>query len=200
MSFRIEEKIKLTKYDQAALMGELTSRGMKSLYSDRKIKSIYFDNFQKQCFLDAEEGVLPRKKIRIRSYPDDKKEARFFEVKTSSIEGRFKTVVEISEDKEKNYINSGFLDKNYGVVKPLVIVEYIRKYFIFNGVRVTLDGEIKYSEIGRAISVFENHSVLEIKTDIGTSKDLLENYFPYPRTRFSKYCNGVILLGLNKIW
>ena len=40
---------------------------------------------------DSIEGLLPRKKIRIRQYPNDDDKKFYLEIKNSSVEGRFKT-------------------------------------------------------------------------------------------------------------
>ena len=66
----------------------------------RKIESIYFDNKIKTSFKDSEEGVVPRKKIRIRNYPATKK-INLLEKKISSIEGRFKTSESINDEKKR---------------------------------------------------------------------------------------------------
>ena len=42
-------------------------------------------------FRDSEEGLLPRKKIRIRNYPNSEDKKNYLEIKYSSVEGRFKT-------------------------------------------------------------------------------------------------------------
>ena len=44
-------------------------------------------------YLDSEDGCLPRKKIRVRTYPENKNDSEyFFETKISSVEGRYKIV------------------------------------------------------------------------------------------------------------
>lgn len=58
MSFRIEEKIKLTKYEESIILARILSLGAKNIYSERIVQSIYFDNRQRQSFLDAEEGFF----------------------------------------------------------------------------------------------------------------------------------------------
>ena len=39
-----------------------------NLYPLRKINSIYYDNLLNQMYHDSVEGLVPRKKIRVRSY------------------------------------------------------------------------------------------------------------------------------------
>ena len=70
MSFRKELKFKLTFSDQKLLKHKLLSKGMKNLYPKRIVKSIYFDTRDLTFFHESNEGVLPKKKLRIRSYND----------------------------------------------------------------------------------------------------------------------------------
>ena len=62
----------------------------------RKVKSIYFDNNLLELYKDSIEGSNPRKKIRIRNYPEHKNNY-LLEKKISSIEGRYKTSKKISD-------------------------------------------------------------------------------------------------------
>ena len=66
MSFRIEKKVRLSPSEFHLIKSFLLDQGMKSLFPDREINSIYYDTHQYDLFHDSEEGVLPRKKIRIR--------------------------------------------------------------------------------------------------------------------------------------
>ena len=56
---------------------------MRELYPKRVINSCYFDSHDLRCFYDSDEGVLPRKKIRLRWYENKKKITK--EIKVSSI-------------------------------------------------------------------------------------------------------------------
>ena len=53
---------------------------------------IIFDNNEFQMYYDSIEGCLPRKKVRLRNYEDER---NFLEIKISSTEGRYKTSNEI---------------------------------------------------------------------------------------------------------
>ena len=90
MSFRIEQKL-LVNYSQIFNFKKwLNEKGYKKLYDDRIVNSLYFENISNSMFHDSEEGVVPRKKIRVRNYPQSKIEEYFLENKISSLEGRFK--------------------------------------------------------------------------------------------------------------
>ena len=90
MISRIEEKILCSQSEKFELFSKLEFKGLKLLYPPRIISSIYFDNNSLQMFADSEEGCVPRKKIRIREYPVFSKKKQL-EIKTTSIEGRFKS-------------------------------------------------------------------------------------------------------------
>ena len=70
MSFRLEEKIKLHISDLNKVRSHLQFINAKELYPKRKISSIYFDNKFFEMYRDSEEGCVPRKKVRIRHYPE----------------------------------------------------------------------------------------------------------------------------------
>ena len=67
MSFRLEEKISIDNFNIFDFKKWLFSKGAKILYPPRIINSIYFDNNLKM-YCDSNEGTVPRKKIRIRTY------------------------------------------------------------------------------------------------------------------------------------
>ncbi|MDC1014855.1 VTC domain-containing protein, partial [Candidatus Pelagibacter sp.] len=68
MSFRKEKKFRLSISDFHQLQSLLISQGMSTLHEPRIINSLYYDTPNLIMFHNSEEGVLPRKKIRIRWY------------------------------------------------------------------------------------------------------------------------------------
>ena len=64
-------------------------------------------------FADSEEGVLPRKKVRVRWYNNDLSDLQY-EEKTSSIEGRFKLSNKIDKDTFNQMYAKGILNALYG--------------------------------------------------------------------------------------
>ena len=88
MSFRKEKKFRLSFSDMLEMKKNLLSLGMIELYPPRLINSCYFDSNDLRLHNESEEGVLPRKKIRIRWYGQESYFTK--EVKISSIEGRYK--------------------------------------------------------------------------------------------------------------
>ena len=57
----------------------------KKIFPNRNIQSVYFDNKFFDMYNDSEEGVLPRKKVRMRNYPDKDKKGYNFETKISTV-------------------------------------------------------------------------------------------------------------------
>ena len=90
MSFRKEIKLILNPSKSIDFKSMLLNKGAKEIYPKRKVSSLYFDNIKRQSHIDSLEGSLPRKKIRIRTYPNEAKRRYLFEKKISSPEGRFK--------------------------------------------------------------------------------------------------------------
>ena len=190
MSFRKEKKIKLSKFEFSKLKSTLIEDGMSSLYPKRVITSKYFDTSDYRMFQDSEEGVLPRKKIRVRWY-DEKK--IFLEIKISSIEGRFKTSNLIDKVDLINLESRGYLDRDYGLVYPKIVIEYLRSYYIYKKMRITFDENITYfsKNFHKYQKSRDLEAVVEIKTSMDLSDEYIQKNFSHITSRFSKYCRGI---------
>ena len=195
MSFRKEEKLHIHKNQLFNLLKWVFENGGSKLYDTRIISSTYFDNDQMQMFNDSEEGTVPRKKIRVRSYTRDEHRLMqsSLEIKTSSIEGRYKTA-----DKNfnlKKVMNFGFFDKDYGVCKPVIRITYKRDYYKIHDVRLTIDRHIEYVEInnwGKGVyTKYETDIVVEIKAEDFVPIEYLMKKFHFDRIRFSKYSKAI---------
>jgi len=191
MSFRKEKKFRLSNYDLILLKKILIQAGLKTLYPSRIIFSEYLDTDNLQMFLDSEEGVLPRKKIRIRWYDNSKE--KNLETKISSTEGRFK----LSKKYLNNYNLKNMLDPVYGKIYPSIIIKYLREYYFLNNLRITIDTKILYNDVRKngTSSAQDRENVLEVKANNEISDDYIAKIIPYPTSRFSKYCRGVSFLG-----
>ncbi|MEL0237835.1 MAG: VTC domain-containing protein [Gammaproteobacteria bacterium] len=196
MSYRKEKKFRLTSYDAIKVIADLKKKGMKELYPKRVISSQYFDNSNCDMFLDSEEGLLPRKKIRVRWY-NQLTENLSLEEKTSSIEGRFKVSKKINIDNFEKIKKFGFIHHLYGKLSPSVLIKYEREYFLFEEVRVTFDSNIRYQHHGSNLWFKDFERVAEIKVPINAPDDFLENIFPVPTSRFSKYARSFLLKNKN---
>ncbi len=191
MSFRIEEKLLIDTNKIIDFKSFLFKKDIKQIYEPRKIYSLYFDNQNYDMYNDSIEGLTPRKKIRVRNYPNTKDEKLYLEVKISSVEGRFKTREVLSKNKFNELKTTGILDSQYGICKPCLYVMYYREYFKINDVRISIDNNINYKLFDENIQKYVDSSIVEIKTSIKKNLDNLTRDFPFQRTRFSKYCNGV---------
>lgn len=197
MSFRKEKKFRLTLSDFQMLKFNLFERGMKELYPEREVQSYYYDTKELKIFEDSEEGILPRKKIRVRKY--NKENIYTQEIKITSEEGRYKTTKPLKDTFNKiNYYES-FLDNQYGLLIPTLSVSYFRKYYFLDDLRITFDSNISYQNLRNdlGISIIDPECVMEIKTDILTEDDFIFKIINLPTSRFSKYCRGIIMLNFN---
>ena len=201
MSFRKEEKLKIHKNRITDLLSWVYDNGGTELYRPRIVSSTYFDNDNLTMFKDSEEGSIPRKKIRVRSYNQEKhnQESSSLEIKTSSIEGRHKTT---SRDFNiKKILSLGFFDHDYGICKPQVRVTYKRSYYKVLNIRLTIDQNIEYTFVKNGLDsphrVLDTEIAVELKAPNNVSTEYLNHHFPYERIRFSKYSRAINCLTQN---
>jgi len=201
MSFRIEEKLKVAESKIFQLRDWITKNMGVTLYSSRTINSIYFDNQDYTMYNQSIEGVLPRKKIRLRVYGKEFSPNKSInkETKISSVEGKYKISELVQNPSE--LLNFGIYDNSYGLCTPVLNVLYERSYYKIKNIRLTIDEKIIYRKIAnRKISepsTFDKYNIVELKCNSKKSISLLSNNFPFERTRFSKYTRGIEFTRLN---
>ena len=189
MSFRIENKYQLSTAKLSEFFIFLNDYSAKEMYPTRLIKSIYFDNQNFSAYRESIEGVVPRKKIRIRNYPNTSVNFNL-EIKINSIEGKFKTTKD--NINSNDILKNGYHDCNYGLCYPTVEVSYIRGYFSIFNLRVTLDTSISYSQYNKKkIMPYQETTIMEVKSNSLDNVNYIENKINFPKTRFSKYCNAI---------
>ena len=196
MSLRKEHKYRLSYGDIHIFKERLLSIGMKPLFKDREVNSLYFDNQYFSMFSDSEEGVLPRKKIRVRWYNNDSNFSQ--ETKISSIEGRFKTSNKISDILDTEQVLPRHLvDEQYGFLKPALLITYHRQYYVLNQLRITFDQNILYRPPKSLSPLHQNDTecVAEVKAPIDCDSDYIEKIISQPIARFSKYSRGLLAIG-----
>ena len=142
MSFRIEEKLFFKPENLNQFREFLTKNYAKKLFQKRLITSLYFDNLNLDMYRDSVEGSVPRKKIRIRHYPETEDINYYLEVKTSSVEGRYKTRKKINKNDFDTFTKNGILDCDYGTCLPNFLVSYEREYVQIKDVRISIDKKI----------------------------------------------------------
>ena len=195
MTFRKEKKFRLSQFESLALRSKLVHLGMNQIHVDRTITSVYMDTADMRMFFETEDGTLPRKKIRLRWYNEERDIS--LETKISSLEGRFKIRQPFNEQKFLDPISSySHFDKDYGFLKPKLTVKYQRAYYCYEGMRITFDRDISYlspmtiTQISRA----DREVVVEVKTAVDCGDDFISKFFPFSTSRFSKYSRGVLAL------
>jgi len=191
MSFRIEDKFFFKPENILQFREFLTNRSAKKLYKKRVIKSLYFDNLNLEMYRDSIEGSVPRKKIRIRNYPKSEDKNFYLEIKTSSVEGRFKTRKIITNNEFEKFKRNGIFDTTYGTCLPNFYVSYEREYVKIDDVRISIDKNISYENFLTNSVFYDNKSIVELKTSINKNLDILTKDFPFQKIRFSKYCFAV---------
>lgn len=181
---RLEKKIFLTKDKFFIFKKWLIEKGAKKIYHDRIVKSLYFDNQNLQSYYDSEEGVVPRKKVRLRQYNNSKK---------INLEKKYTLASYRAKFSSKNFLNKNnlsFHDSLYGLLKPKVIVTYNRSYYKFANYRITIDKNIKYYKYKSRFFKSEKAIVAEIKSNLNAEKNF-SFIFPFTLSRFSKYSNAI---------
>ena len=191
MSFRIEEKLFFKSENIFEFRKFLSKESAKTLYTKRVIKSLYFDNLKLDMYKDSIEGSVPRKKIRVRNYPNADDKNYYLETKISSVEGRFKTRKIITKDEFEDLKKRGILDNIYGTCLPNLYVTYEREYAKINDVRISIDKNISYENFLTNQVYNDSNSIVELKTSIRKNLDDLIKTFPFQKIRFSKYCSAV---------
>ena len=191
MSYRIEDKLFFKPENILQFKNFLKNKSAKKLYENRIIRSLYFDNINLDMYRDSVEGSVPRKKIRIRHYPNSKDKNYYLEIKTSSVEGRYKTRKIIKKDDFESYKKNGIFDSNYGTCIPNFYVSYKREYVKIGDVRISIDEEISYENYLSNGVFFDNKLIVELKTSINKNLDDFIKDFPFQKIRFSKYCFAV---------
>ena len=191
MSFRIEEKLYIKPEHLLDFKAYLSKNLSQKLYHPRKIKSLYFDNINLNMYSDSIEGLVPRKKIRVRNYPNEKDNEFYFEIKNSSVEGRFKKRNIIKKSEFENLKIQGYFDNQYGSCFPNIYVEYDREYLMVDDIRISIDTNLLYKDFRTQVEKQDSKIIIELKTSIKKNLDNLIKLFPFERIRFSKYCFAV---------
>ena len=195
MKFRIENKYKIEKVKLNSLYKFLSTNKASILYPKREINSIYFDNNQLKSYYDSLEGTVPRKKIRLRSYPNkmskNSNNKYNFEIKINSPEGKIKmTKKNLNFDK---LLKTGFYDFEYGQCYPIIETNYQREYYDLLNFRLTIDKNIRYSKFKKKkyMIPIKDQIIVEVKSNDIDASDYIDRNFHFEKTRFSKYCNAI---------
>ena len=194
MKPRIEQKLELSQNNYIDVLRWIKNKKGKVIYPERIICSRYFDNYDFQMYRDTVEGIVPRKKIRIRTY-------NTYEFLNSSFDYSLEIKLTNEYTRMKNitkcldlncFLDNGYQDKMYGLCLQKIDITYLREYYLVDKIRVTIDKNISYKFLDNSTNQLINETndknyVLELKAGINNSQTFLRNNFEFPRTRFSKY-------------
>jgi len=161
---------------------------IKEIHNKRMVNSIYFDDFHNTAFFEAEEGIRPRKKIRIRNY--NKSNEFFLEEKQSFSHYRSKNTKHIDNNLKNNLIFKGIFDKKLGMIYPKIHINYSRRYFLFDEIRITIDENLNYNLFNSNIIYKDKFSIIEFKSSSHNSLDKIINLCNEYPVKFSKYCEA----------
>ena len=89
-----------------------------------------------------------------------------------------------------------FFESDHGLIKPILIVSYLREYYSFKKLRITMDYNISYIDINslKLIKYLDRETVLEVKTSDNISLDYIQEFICHPTSRFSKYSRGLLAM------
>lgn len=154
-----------------------------------RIRSMYFDTYQRKAYRENDAGVEERKKYRIRVY-DKPKEYIRLEIKHKLKNKNIKESCQLSIEKYNEILNRTlrfdpgdpkplkqlYLDMQMNLLRPSVIVEYERTAFVYDtgNIRITFDRNLAHSsyfdrfldnEIPKIPVLPPNVHVFEVKYD-----------------------------------
>ena len=177
---RIEEKLVFPSSEKGKYLNKFFSDGFQYIFPSRQITSIYYENINFDIYKDSLEGVVPRKKIRIREKFDN----LYLEEKIKLPDGKYKT------SKKINDIPNVIHDKSYGIVKKICKITYSRSYLSNGKIRLTLDSDLKFENlINRYVFNMNNNIILEYKIldDFSSSENYINSHKELNSFKFSKY-------------
>jgi len=186
------------KYDISNFSEEFFVKNycLKEIYQGRQITSIYYDNQELDFYHLSQEGILPRKKVRIRYYKPDE---YFLEIKSQDYYSKMKKTIKIQNIDDLNFylLENGIRQ----MLKPNIKVNFYRRYFKSLVGRITIDSQINYSIsdpnnlLMERNKVVTNQKILEIKFDnINDKIPFSFKDIELKEQRNSKYCNGIDII------
>lgn len=190
---------------------KLNPQIFREIYYKRQVNSLYFDTENFENYFDNINGATKRAKVRIRWYGTDTDfiSGPVLEIKTKQgYTGDKKTLPlkdfrldELLKDHKsclENACSDSLMLTKLQLLKPVVLVQYSRKYFesankLF---RLTIDSDIKFTEASRAgislASTKVEGKIIELKypTD-AENVDKVTCNLPFRLTKFSKYTSAI---------
>ncbi len=151
-------------------------------FPTRSVHSIYFDTPGLLLFEEAEEGINPRMKYRVRWY-DDAKDSLAIEIKQSESLSRLKSVHHLPVGSEM----PTHLHTRRGLLAPVALVSYRREYFSSERGRLTIDNNVTTTVLRNGRTQHHRMSVAEFKTPFHAASVNADYARIFTTDRFSKY-------------
>jgi len=209
MSTRLETKWAASASSLPRIANLLLSEGYYVLYPARRIFSVYYDGDRVPEYWRGEEGVVPRKKHRIRWYHslDGYREKSSYEVKITAVDGRRKFSARVDENAKGRHPEIVTMLRliESREISPLSLVNYVRRYFGHeSGRRFTVDHDITYRRVLKFDSRMLNAGsaardedlALELKAPYEIPDLNFSETVPMTRVRFSKYSRSIERLSI----
>ncbi|MEY2702755.1 MAG: hypothetical protein RLY43_1393 [Bacteroidota bacterium] len=188
--FRKEIKFEspLFKFDK--VYNDCLANGFLHEYPNRKVSSIYFDDIFNSYLSDSLDGLLKRKKIRLRKYNENILGQLEEKIKNNQLNDKKIKHLEIvpdftSYDQLLKFVRTYYPNKN---LIPASFVSYLRIYLKNkkSNVRITLDYNIETLDFQTNVYKELNDTfIIEVKCKLEAE---LPIFNLGSQTRFSKYC------------
>ena len=181
---RIEEKAVISISEKGLYLNKIFSDGFEYIFPSRQISSIYYENANFDIYKDSVEGVVPRKKIRVR----EKLGNLYLEEKIKRQDGKYK------RSKQIKHYPKVIHDQFYGFVKEICKITYNRSYLGNSKIRLTIDSDLKFENLrNRYVFNMNNIFILEYKIldNFTSSENFINSYKELNSFKFSKYEQAV---------
>ena len=111
------------KYDISNFSEEffISNYRLREIFKGRYINSIYYDNINLDFYHLSQEGIVPRKKVRIRFYNPDE---YFLEIKSQDLYSKLKKTIKISNI---NDINHHLIESGSTTINSQILYDIVRK-------------------------------------------------------------------------
>jgi hypothetical protein len=196
-------------------------------FKSRLINNVYFDDFENSSLYENTDGLLMKKKIRLRWYDDNLRSLRFeikgkngdygskkvWKIKLKKMD--YKTLISLLKDYDLflKFLNKLDVDPGlkyiFNCINPVSFNNYHREYFIdlYEKVRMTIDSNLIFKNWRAGINDL-NHDLPQLKvfefkysSDDYKSSQLFEAFikqFPVKISKFSKFAYSSYSEELNK--
>jgi hypothetical protein len=169
---RFERKRILNMGQSVEVRSLIKKIGFRKSFNNRIVHSIYFDDLSNTAFRDNIEGNPLRKKIRVRWYNNNIDQA-CIELKIKKtylgLKERYLLKDKFNSVEEVMKIASEWCILNVNkYLSPVSYISYFREYYIYDGIRATLDTKVNSKRIFKSLSMAKSkieYEVLEFKYD-----------------------------------